>query len=214
MEPSQAAVARVASYLIEQVDEAKLVIANSQLADEAKHGVQDSLFKVATAFSLAGINGAPKQYVPDVAGAISNLVILLSASGIETQARTPKEAEDLAKEVEGLIQAFDDPGLDPVVRDLGKQHLQILATMLRHVSIFGVEAAMATYFELVIKVRRADANTTPEQKAATSPLMDKINGWGKALTALDKAYNQGARWFARGKIGLALLGFIDPGSAA
>ena len=211
---SETAIIRTAGYIIEQVEEAKTVIHQSQLADEAKHGVQESLDGLASAFSLAGMHSASNSHIRNLSGAIANFVILLSASGVETQPQPPEEAIDLAKEVEDLMPEFDSPDLDPVVRELAKRHLQILATMLRHVPVFGLEAALATYFELVLKVRRADANTGEKQKKAVEPLMDKINGWQQKLAALDKAWNQGARWLTRGKSGLALLGFIDPSSAA
>lgn len=204
----QTATLKIASYILEQIEEAKAVIAASGLDEEAKEGVNQSLIQLGNAFSLGGLNTQMQSTIQNVPGAISSIVILLSASGIETNTHAPQEAVELASQVEGLMGDFESDALDPLVRDLARQHLQILATLLRHIPVFGLEAAMASYFELVIKIRRADANTSEEQKKAVEPLMEKLNGLQKGLGTLDKIWNEGARWIARGKVGLALLGFI------
>jgi hypothetical protein len=210
MQPSQAAVMKMAAQIIDQAEDARVVITNSSLDEEAKHGVQVALDRVANAFSLQKITGAPYQTIGDVAGAISNLVILLSASGFQTATVTPPEASDLAKEVEELMNSFGDAALDPLVRATAQQHLQILATMLRHLPIFGMEAAMATYFELMLKVKRADANTSDEQKEAAKPFMEKIGALGDGISKTEKAWTAGARLIGHAKSAAVLFGLLPP----
>ena len=80
-----------------------------------------------------------------------------------------------------------------MVRDVAKRHLVILSTLLRHVPVFGLEGALATYFELVLKIRRTDAHTTPTAQAKLDPLFNKVKTWGERLGVLDKAWNSGSR---------------------
>ena len=208
--PSDSAVARMASQIIEQIEDAEIVIGLSQLDDEAKHGVQASLNKVSNAFSLKQLNNNTQGVIGDVSAAISNLVILLSASGVKTTTQPPTEATDLAAEVEKLIAEFDNGALDPLVRETAKQHLQILATMLRHLPIFGVEAAMATYFELILKVKAADSATTEVQKKAAKPLMEKIGAFAEGLKKTNEAAKSGVGLIGHAKSAAVLFGLLPP----
>jgi hypothetical protein len=133
------AVLRVASYLIEQTAAAAQVVQNSQLVEEAKQGVMTTLMRVARVFALESLSSSWTNSITDVNGAISNIVILLSSANVDTQNRSPLEAEELVREVEEVNKLFDDPEIDPVVRDVAKRHLLILATLLRHIPVFGLE---------------------------------------------------------------------------
>lgn len=207
---NESAVARLASQVIELAADAELVISNSQLDPEAKHGVQVTLGKVSKAFSLPQINAQCSAVVGDVPAAISNLVILLSASGVKTTPDAPQEAIDLAKEIEEFMSAFEDGALDPLVRETAKQHLQILATMLRHLTVFGIEAAMATYFELLLKMKAADASTTKDQKAAAKPIMERIGGFMEGLKKADEASKAGIGLIGHAKSAAVLFGLLPP----
>jgi hypothetical protein len=132
----------------------------------------------------------------------------LSAGGVETETPVPEEAVELAAEVEALVKAVDELKLDPIVADIAKRHLQILSTMLRHVNVFGLEAALATYFDLVFKLRRADASTSHEEQEAAKPLIEKIDGLQKKLGILDKLWNHSAKWITRARGESRLLKFF------
>lgn len=209
---AQSTVHKVAAYVTDQIAEARAVINASQLADEAKQGIQQALSGLEQAFSLTGINANPQSHLRDIDGAIANFVILLSAMHLDTHPEAPEEAKDLAKEVEVLVSAFDDVALDPLVRDIAKRHLQTLATLLKHIPIFGLEPALATYFELITKLRRADIHTTQASKDALDPAFEKINSWGTRLKGLDETWNAGARWVGRaGKAAVSLLTYLGGG---
>jgi hypothetical protein len=188
-----AAIMKVAAYVIEQADLARTVIANSALAEEAKVGVLTTIDGVSNAFSLGEVNTSWKNHIRDVSAAIANLVILLSALGINTNPETPAEAIDLIKEIETMMASFDDTTLDPAVRDIGKRHMAVLATLLRHIPIFGLEAALTTYFELVMKLRRADIGTTEASHTKLQSLFAGMKNWGDRLGSLDRLWNSGAK---------------------
>jgi hypothetical protein len=199
---------RVAAYLQDQFAQARIVIQNSQLVEEAKAGVLQAINGLETAFSLKHLNSSMTSLLPAVPTYISSLVILLSAAGIDTKQQTPKDASNLADEINQFQKAFDDSSLDPVVRDVAKKHMEALATLLRHVPIFGLEAALTSYFELVMRLRRVDAQSTPEAKKALEPLMGEVKVWGERLGAIDDAINKGATLLERVKSAGHLLQYV------
>lgn len=203
----ESAILKVASFIIEQVQTAQTVINNSHLNPEAKEGVLDTLGKMAAAFSLKGLASHTAATIGNVPGAISNFAILLSAMGIEMEPSVPDEATELAKEVETLMAQFDDGDLDPIVREMAKRHLATLATLLRHIPIFGLEAAMTTYFEMIMRLRRADANTSDKSQEKMTPLFQHLENWWGRLQALDKIWNVGARWVGHADKAMHLLNY-------
>ena len=206
-------VLRMAAHIQEQVRAAQTVIGTSSLPEEAKAGVRLTLNALASSFSLSGLNNPVKTGLANLEGPISNFVLLLGMAGVNDRNEVPPEAEELAKEVEEMIKQFDDEAIDPVIRDIAKRHLATLSTLLRNIPIFGLEAALATYFEMIILLRRAATNTSKESKAATKPLMERIEGWRKSLEAIDEVWNIGARWIGAAKgVGALLLSYI-PGAS-
>lgn len=204
----ETSVLRVAAYIQEQVSNARTVISASQLSEEAKLGVQITLDGLQNAFSLNYITTSPANHLGNVAASISNLVILLDFVQGPSRQAPPKEAEELVDEVAELLDLFDDVELDPVVRDTAKRHLAILSTLLQHIPIFGVEAALVTYFELMMKVRRADVGTSDASRAKLNPLWEKMQTWGERLGTIDKLWNTGARLLGHAKNAQELLSYL------
>ncbi len=183
---------KVAAYMIDQLDLARSVIENSKLSVEARAGIDKTLAGLQSAFELRGMSNGVYQHVPDPASAISNFVILLSFAGVDERG-TPEEANDLAQDVDDAIKSFFAADIDPLARDIAVKHLTALATLLRHIPIFGLEAAMSTYFELMARLRRAEAGASPESRAASSPIWETLKSWGERFDAIDKVWNVGAR---------------------
>lgn len=184
---------KVAQYVIEQTNLATTVIANSQLSDEAKVGVLSTMDGVATGFSLDKGHTQFSHHVPDLRAAISNMVILLSALGLDSNPTNPPEIKDLQKQIDEVLSAFDDAEIDPVLKDVAKRHLGILSVMLSHVHVFGTESALTAYFELMLKIRRSDIGSSEKSHKKVRPIFQKIKDWGDILTAIDKAWNSGAK---------------------
>lgn len=200
---------KVAAYIIEQTSLARTVVVNSQLSDEAKGGVLSAIDGLARAFSLEQVHGQWSNHVRDVSSSVSSLVILLSALGIPTDLPIPSEAGELIAEIEGMIIEFDDQSLDPVVRDLAKRHLAILSTFLRHIPIFGIEGALVTYFEMMMKIRRGDIKASDASHSKLAGLFGRMATWGERLTAIDKLWNSGARLIEHANNGIGgLLNYI------
>lgn len=201
------AVARIAAYIIDQCQAAKNVIENSALDEEAKSGVIVGLNDLARAFSIENLNGQI-NVVHQAPGYISNLVILLSAAGIPTRAEIPKEAIDLAQEIDEFTKSFNDPQLDPVVREIALKHMAVLSTLIRHIPVFGLEAAITAYFELMMKLRRADSKSSEASKGALDRVIDTVKGWGERMEKVDKAMNAGANLLSRAEGLTPLLSYL------
>lgn len=187
-------VLRMAYHVQEQLRAAHAVISNIQLPDEAKAGVRHTLDTLSSSFSLKELNSPAKQGLSNIEGPISNFVMHLSMAGVSERHKVPPEAVEFAKEVEAMMAQFDDAALDPVIRDIAKRHLATLATLLRNIPIFGVEAAMAAYFEMIILLRRASVNTSKESKSKTTALFETLETWRDRFETIDKLWNIGVRW--------------------
>jgi len=127
---------------------------------------------------------------------------------LPSQSDAPSEAVDFAREVDEFVVRFEDDALDPVVRDIAKKHMVILATLIRHVPIFGLEAALSTYFDLVLKLRRADSQSSEQSKGALDRLIGTVTTWGERIQSLDKMMNAGANLIDRAKPAGHLLQYI------
>jgi len=211
---NEAALLKVAAYLCEQCGEAVAVLGHSNLPDEVVVGLSETLAGVQRAFSLDGLQAQPRQFVKHVTGSISTLGMLLTFAQIDIEEAIPTEVADLAKEIEDLVVEFNNADIDPLVRSIAQQHLQTLATLLRHIKIFGLEAALATYFELLARLRRAESSSTPESKKAAKPFTDRIKGWADVFESIDKIFNTGARMLGRAKVVAGLITYFGPGSSS
>lgn len=208
--PDDAATCYAAAQIIEQAQLAAAVIANSQLEPEAKSGLIQVLKGVQNAFSLHGLNSAWPSNLGNVVTSISMLGMLVSFTGGQTApASKPKELQELVDEIADVMFAFDSSEIDPIVKNVCRRHLQILSTLLQHVPIFGVEAAMASYFELLMKIRRAEVGESAGSAKATAPLWEKIKTWGERLGSIDKIVNAGAKLLEKGEKVAGLLEHLD-----
>jgi len=207
-DPSEEAVLKVASYVLEQVEMARSVIEASGLVAEAKTGVMETLNQLRGAFSIVGIHTAFGSFMKNIPSSISNLVILLSAAGLPASISVPEEASSLIAEIADVMALFDDPAIDPPVRDVAKRHLQILSTLLQHIPIFGLEPALTTYFELMMKVRRADTGSSDDAHKQTAGLWDRMKEWGGRIDTIDKIVNSGARLLSHGDKITGLLKYL------
>lgn len=206
-ELSETQVLKVAGYIQEQIAEAQAFFDASNLSAEAKAGLSSSLARLRATFSLSGLRG-DLSAAGDVSSAISNFVILMDSLGLSQRTDPPAEAAELVSEIAELMTAFKDVAIDPIVRDTAQRHLQILSTLLQHIPVFGLEAALATYFELMLKVRRTENGASEATKAKVSPLWDVMEKWSARLGTIDKLWNAGARAVAHADKARGLLSYI------
>lgn len=208
---SEAQIARIFSYVLETASDAEVIISNSSLSDEAKDGLIETTKALQSAFRIPHANNQLQGSLSSLGAAISNFSILTSATGL-TAAPETDEVASLIESIEALRERFSDEIDDPVVRETAKRHINVLLTFLKNIDAFGVDAAMAAYAELTIRLHRAGSTTKSEQtKASLKNLWPEVERWAGRLAIIDQAYNSGQSLLGHAGELLSLLPHI-PGS--
>jgi hypothetical protein len=187
---TESQVARLCGYVLDEADAAEAVIKQSSLSQEAQEGLLQTTQALRDAFTISNINNGLSSYFPALGAAVSNFAILTSATGLAS-AGPPPEIEALIAEVEALHARLDFAGIDPVVSETARKHLAALTMLLRNVDAFGVDAAMAAYAELLIRLKRAASTTDQKTASKVAALWPEIERWAGRLAIIDQAYNSG-----------------------
>ena len=203
-EISQSGTLRVCAYIQDQCAGAQSLIEASRLPHEAKAGLNQTVQALVNAFSIEQINSQLIAHFPQLASSISSFAILEGSLNLHAETPEVQEVLDLVHEMEEIIKLFDDPAVDAIVRDTAKKHLYLLIALLNNAKSFGVDAAMAAYAELVIRLRRVDGSASEASKAKTSKVWPTIEKWLGRLAIIDKAYSAGQGLLEHGH-GLAQL---------
>ena len=188
---SEAMDLRVAAYIQEQCDAAIAFIHASELTDEQKNGVLQTLTGLRLAFGLENIRNGFSGYLPHIDASISQLSFLVVGGRLGEGGR-PAEADELAEAVDELRAQIDGMELDKRVAEIAGKHLHILATLLRNVQVVGVDAAFAAYFELCVRLQR-EARTAPAStQEKIKKLWPEIERWSGRIAIIEKAMEAGS----------------------
>lgn len=186
------AVVKIAAYAIEQAEAAETYIRATQLSDEAKQGLIHTTASLKTAFELQNIGSQPvSAFMPALDAGISQFAILISAAGLDREPAPITEIADLVAAVDELLSSLDQVELDDHVRETARRHLAVLKALLQHTDALGVDAAMASYYELVLRLRSADSNASAASKERMAKLWPEIERWAGRLAIIDQMYTQG-----------------------
>lgn len=189
--PTDQATLRISAYILDQILGAEILIQNSKLADEAKQGLLQTTGSLKVAFSLNGLTTAIQNHLPALDAALSSFAILASATGVGDPLPRVAELSDILTDIEQLNELFNDPEIDPLVRETALKHLAVLAALLNNVEAFGVDSAIAAYWEMVIRLKRAEKNATEDTKEKLKKVWPKIEQWAGRLTIIEQAMNAG-----------------------
>lgn len=192
----EAAAYRICANVVELTEIAAATITNSDLDEEAQAGILASIEGLKRAFSINGVASAWQSQLPDINGSISSLVILLSAMKISPNLETPAEAVDLANEVDELIATIEGAGLDPVTANIARRHLTMLATLLRHIPVFGLEAALLTYFELMMAMNNSMGRSREPQTEEAAGFWEVLKSWKDRFSDIEELWNKGTKALA------------------
>lgn len=198
-------VMRVAGYIQAQISGAHSFIHQSDFVPEGKAGLLETIAALKAAFGLSGLSTQINSYLPALDASLSQFAILVSIVGRGPDLKSSKDLASIIKEVEKLYQSLLKSEMDVGVRDLARKQLHILLTLLRNLEVMGVEAAMAAYAELFIRLRTATASASEQTKAEVAKFWPTIEGWSKRLGAIQKLYAAGVAIVGYGKPLLALI---------
>ncbi|WP_147454257.1 hypothetical protein [Sphingomonas sp. PP-F2F-G114-C0414] len=129
---------------------------------------------------------------------VGYISMALLAVGAQPKVEHIPEADDLASEIDNFSASIDWSGVDPAVVEILKKKMAALATLLRHIPVFGMEAALETYWSLVFSVSRAKADAVAPKEASKADepkksLLVKLGEWLSRLTQIDQALEAGTK---------------------
>ena len=202
----RSAALKMAAYIHEQCEGARIVLDQSNLTEEAKEGLTQTVVQLATAFSIPNLTSAPNSFLPQIEAAISQFAIIVSLTGKDLRISDNDELKHLLQEVEAVREQFNQTGVEPLVADIANKHLHVLATMLRNVDALGLDSALACYYEMIIRLKRMDDCASQESKAKTSGLWETIKSWQERFTSIDQAVNTGSSLLQHGEGLIKLIG--------
>lgn len=167
---------RLAAILMENFVEAKTAVNASQLNDEAKSGLVQTIDGLINAFSLPGMNQQILQYIPQLDASITNFALLLSMSSDEGKSQAAKKlAQELAAEIRGFAEDVALSELPSQIRDLLIRHLRIAAIMLENLEVFGIESASASYAEMIIRLK-SEVRKSQSHEPVEPAMWEKVKG--------------------------------------
>lgn len=183
---------RVAAYVLDQAFGAESLVQNSSLNDEAKQGLLQTTQALRAAFSIAGMSQAIRAHLPALESSLSSFAILASATGVGKSPPRVKEVDEILGEIDQLNETLGTTDVDPLVKDIALKHLTVLKALLSNIEAFGTDSAIAAYYELVIRLRRAEKGASDETKTTLKKVWPKIEQWAGRLTIIEQAMNSGA----------------------
>lgn len=208
--PDDETLLRLMVYVQAQVAAAEIVITAGDFVEEGKAGLLETLGGLRQAFSLQGFQNQVRSYLPALDSAISQFAILVSISGPYPDLSKSDDVKSLIEEVQAVFVSIDGSRLDPLVQQTARRHLHVLLTLLQNLNVMGVEAAMAAYAELVIRLRSVSTTASTETKAEVNALWPTFEKWGKRLSSIQEAFLAGSTLIGYGKPALALIKGVLP----
>jgi hypothetical protein len=191
-------VAKVCAYVLETVQLGRTQIETSPLADEAKEGLLQAIAGLENAFQYNQIQQPVAFFFPALDSSISQFAILISAWGMPSGVADTALINSLVSDMEALLAEINGLGLDPAVERVAKRHIAVLLSLLRNVDALGPDAALAAYYELVVRLRRAEAtSSSATSEKAQAGFWDRVKTWCAGLTTLSDGVDKGLALIAK-----------------
>jgi hypothetical protein len=192
---SNGTVLRLNLAIIEKIDVAHATISNSSMTDEAKAGLLGTLSSLSQMFSLEGLKSSGvNNYLPTIDSAITNFAIISSMVDGSLPDQAVHEISELMVEITGLISYTTDAKIDPTIKDTIIRQLNAMNAMLLNVKAVGVEPALAAYFELVVKLKKAEKVVSEESKDAVKGVWERIENWSDRFGKLADIVDSGSKF--------------------
>ncbi len=188
-EGGQEAQLRLAIAIQQNLEEARNQINRMRLKDEAKIGLAGTVETLIKAFSLNQLPTNLLSQIPSIDSAISNFAIITSMIDAEVPEEFYAERDSFVREIEAFLNEVDGYEIDERLKDTTKRQIALLVALLKNAEAVGVEAALSSYWELVIKVRNRASTPEENQREDTTKIWDRITSWSERIEALSKLYD-------------------------
>ena len=190
--PSPATMLRIAAYICDLCDDTLVEINSSTISDEAKAGLLQTAQSVQTLFSVPNMANAPNHFLPQIDGSITQFAILVSVAGLDEPNPVSAEIDELVAEIVSIEKAISEAGVSPAVAEVARRHLHVLKTLLQNVDALGIDAALAAYDELVIRLRRVDEKADPGTHKKMRKVWPMIEKWSGRLAVIHAGLSHGS----------------------
>jgi hypothetical protein len=189
---TEAEVARALVNILDVASAAEAAIRASAWGEEAQQGLLQITGQIRAAFVPHGCSQPASNFFPTLDSSITMFAILSSAAGLPgVGGDQPAQVKELLADIDALVATIDAAGLDPLVHETAMRHLRALDALLRNIDAFGVDGAMAAYFELVVRLKRVEKAATPSTVAKLAKIWPEIERWAGRLAIIDEAINHG-----------------------
>ena len=207
-EHQHSACLRMSLGIVEQAQDARVVIANTNLSDEAKTGIFATLDGVIQAFSIPGLQNAVSAYIPLLDPAITILSVVASAASCEIPQDVIQTTNELIKEIEELQKLANVSDLGDELRSTIDRHLSVLSILLKSAQAVGYEAALSAYVELMVALARGKVRGSDQDKEKAAGFWEKARTWGDRFQTLTTWLENGTKLVGQVKSGIAALTFF------
>jgi hypothetical protein len=180
------------AYVIDRVDAAEDQITSSAMPKEAKEGLIQTIASFKTAFTMPNMNLPVRNFFPTFESSLSNFALLVSVTGLPDSDGDIPDADNLIAEMQNVLAELTASDIDPAIADVAKRHIAVLLTLLRNVTALGPDAALAAYYELVVRLQRAEATAPAATKHKIAELWPYIEKWAGRIALLYDATQAGA----------------------
>ena len=174
------------------LQEARETVERSGLLDEAKAGLFATIDTLVAAFSVGGMTNAVSNYVRDIDQSLTIFAFVTSAMQFDVPEEFVHERDALIDDLKLFIGELSNLDLDDRLRDAARRQISLIIALLKNAEAVGVEAALASYYEMVIKLRNRFAQENDEGEDS-SKFWSTVRSWSERFDSLSKLYDVAQR---------------------
>ena len=201
------AIIKMIAYIQEQCEGALAIISGLDIPEEDKAGPLQTVTHLRTAFNFTMMGSAISQTIPHLAASLSGFRMFVLAFDADVLISEDPEIKSILAEITELREKLGSSDLDPFVLETAKRHLHILHSLLVNVDALGVDSAMAAYFEMVIRIQKAEKMASEASRETMKGFWPFMKKWGDRLKAVDDAASVGVKLVGYGAIFQHAIGF-------
>lgn len=210
LDRSGSAFLRALAVLVEATEEAELELENEPRLDaEDKVALLDGIKRTRNALLPQSMNTQVEALFQNALSATASqfslVASLIGDASVETASSVP-ELHDILNEILSVREAIKESELDSRTKRIVGDNVAAFEMFLRHIDLFGFDAAYAAYMDMFTRLRREHAKGAASAKVIAG-FWPQIRNWSSKLKDIDELINAGRRLLEHGKDVAGLLGF-------
>jgi hypothetical protein len=197
---------RTMAAMQDHVERAIIVVSSDDRIDgEGRDGIVKTLEQVQASLSPYNLQNAANNFFSNIAITLSQLSLISGMYGLRQSPylNSKNEIDDLIKDLSDELNRLDGEEFSEI-RDYARKQIAALILLLRSADTFGIEAAFAAYFQLLLNVKRAKAASSKPTKDVANRLWPAVERWAGRLAIIEAAVTHSQSLITAGK-GVMLL---------